>query len=509
MERVERQPTAFLYNTSYMKKRALIHLALLMSGLACNLITSTAIPTASLADDTAISPAATAQTSAMLFPVSSTVQLGKPYDLLIVAPAEFLAPLQQLADWKNRTGITTGILTLDDAYKMCDGRDTPEQIKRCLSMFQKQSGIRFAMLVGDADIFPVRFTAYMEILDEAATSGHLEYYPADLYYADLYAADGSFDTWDSNGNGLYGEIGGLALPIPVNVDKVNLIPDIAVGRVPVSTIEETQTYVNKVISYETKAANADWTRRILAIVTGGLQIDDCKVEEKALADFASPWMITRLYNQGNPCQTTPAITADNIIAEMNRGIGLVSFLGHGNLDLWADAVTVKDFSRMQNAATLPIIFSGGCNTGRFTTSPVLEPYLDVNGRPFGKAEIGNLGTATPPQPAPLQKGFNVDGIMEYSLVQSPNGVVIYIGSVTFGNFGPIFDLNKYFFSGIAAGQPTVGEAWNSAIRSFYQTPPMPEGFKPDPMSPIYALRQPWIFMLFGDPSLRMGGAGKS
>jgi hypothetical protein len=497
-----------------MRNRWLWILVGLAFSLACNLSATVQTPypspaSTSSATITDILPATTLPLSPTATPDPGSSEPSGAFDLLIVTPKEFLEPMRRLAEWKNSTGMPTGILTLEDAYQRCTGRDTPEKIKRCLSLYQKQSGIRFAMLVGDSDKFPIRFTTFMVVENEAATAGHIEYYPADLYYADLYSADGSFDDWDANRNGRFGEIGELTLPVPVNVDHVDLYPDISVGRVPVSTIEESQIYVDKVIRYESKALGAGWTKRILSIVTGGLAIDDCVREEKALSFFPAGWDITRLYNAGNPCHNTPAVTADDIIAEMNRGIGLVSFLGHGNMDIWGDAITVKDLSRVHNADTLPIVFSGGCNTGRFTTSPVVYPYTDINGATVGQTDIDKGFPSGPPAPAPLQVEYNNDGIMELSLVQIPNGMVIYIGSITFANFGPMFALNEYFLQGIATGQPTAGEAWNFAIRKYYQTAPLEQSAKPDPMSPLMQLRQPWIFMLFGDPSLRIGGVPKS
>jgi hypothetical protein len=426
---------------------------------------------------------------------------GPKYDLLIVTPQAFLKPMRRLADWKTGTGLSTGILTLEDAYRTCTGRDTPEQVKRCLSLYQKQSGIRFAMLVGDANLFPVRYFS-VDVIDE--TSQHnIEYHPADLYYADLYEADGSFDDWNANGNELFGE---LESPGTFNVDQADTIPDISVGRVPVLSIEEAEIYVDKVINYESAAQGSDWVKRTLLIVTGGLFPDDCKHEEKVVPLFGSGREFVRLYNADNTCRKTDAITVDTIIAELNKGVGLVSFLGHGTFYLWADALSVKDFSNLHNGEKLPVVFAGGCNTGDFTVIAPGGSYTDINGVDHVQ---GEKFTSTPPPPAPLQSNNNIDGIMEETLVQMKDGFSAYIGAVTFGNFGPMFDLNEYFLTGIAKGEPTVGEAWNFSVRTIFETPYVPESSKSDPTGPMFRFYQPWIFMLFGDPSLRLDGVANS
>ena len=409
---------------------------------------------------------------------------------------------------EGQYGDAPGILTLEDVDRICTGRDAPERIKRCLSLYQQESGIRYAMLVGDGNKFPIRFTTFMVIENDAATIGHIAYYPADLYYADLYKSDGSFDDWDANGNGAYGEIGGLAQPVPANVDRADLNPDISVGRVPVSTVEETNIYVGKVMGYESGAQGSDWVQRILAIVTRNLLPDECQYQEQMLSAFPAGWDSVRLYVEGNPCRETPALTKDNILAEMSRGVGLVSFLGHGSIDFWADAISVKDFVDVQNAERLPVVFSGGCTTAEFTTDPPGGPYTDTQGNDHPGSNAGEVVPSTPPPPAPLQVTYNNGGIMEFSLVQIPNGVVVYIGSVTIAQMGPTINLNEFFFNGIAGGEPTVSDAWNFAFRKYYQT----DRFRAEPADiggMLWGLYQPWKYMLFGDPSLRIGGVSKS
>ena len=58
----------------------------------------------------------------------------------------------------------------------------------------------------------------------------------DLYYADLYNANGSFSSWDTNNDGIYGE---------TDVDIVDLYPDVHVGRIACESIEEVSIVVDK------------------------------------------------------------------------------------------------------------------------------------------------------------------------------------------------------------------------------------------------------------------------
>ena len=74
------------------------------------------------------------------------------------------------------------------------------------------------------------------------------FYATDLYYACLYRQDGSFDDWNANKNQYYGELQGHPPNTGIiNVDQVNMIPTVAVGRAPVSTEQELERYINKII----------------------------------------------------------------------------------------------------------------------------------------------------------------------------------------------------------------------------------------------------------------------
>jgi len=75
---------------------------------------------------------------------------------------------------------------------------------------------------------------------------YYNYIPTDLYFSDISAAEYSSTNhdWDADGNEIYGERYNNEL------DGVNGIADIYVGRAPVETPEETDIFIDKVIRYE-------------------------------------------------------------------------------------------------------------------------------------------------------------------------------------------------------------------------------------------------------------------
>ncbi|MBU0967397.1 MAG: hypothetical protein KKA54_13570, partial [Proteobacteria bacterium] len=199
-----------------------------------------------------------------------------PFELLIVAPADFKPLLTVLQDHKNASLMPTDIITLEEIFSHFSGADEAEQVKRAIARFEENNGVKYVMLVGDMDLLPVRWVTHE---DDNAPATRLYYYPSDLYYADLYDSGGSFSTWNFDGDAYYGEH--LASrdcasnPFSVNTDRADFHPDVAVGRVPASTLAEVESYVAKIIYYEhlTALAPDDWFHNMTLLAAGGRLCD--------------------------------------------------------------------------------------------------------------------------------------------------------------------------------------------------------------------------------------------
>ena len=114
------------------------------------------------------------------------------YEMLILTPTMFRDDLLTLVNHKYNTGIRVYLTTLDQIYsdhEFTHGRDEPEKIKLYIASIFKLHHIKYAMLIGDVDQFPVR---YIRVWD-TNFYGH-SFWPSDLYYADLFDDQGNFST---------------------------------------------------------------------------------------------------------------------------------------------------------------------------------------------------------------------------------------------------------------------------------------------------------------------------
>jgi hypothetical protein len=359
------------------------------------------------------------------------------------------------------------------------------------------------MLVGDSDKFPVRYTKTDRYTTEPDPTCNTSFFPADLYYADLFKSDGTFDDWDRNNNGYFGELQGGRTAGTLNVDDVDLAPDIAVGRVPASTSGEVRDYVSKVIRYES-VRGTSWSKSALLVATTDWIPEACQIQDYVAEHYLKDWNVHKLYAQGNHCQETPTPSPGRINIQLNQGVGFVSYVGHGSRDEWSGCYHVSDLSGLTNSDKLPVIFAVACSTSEFATLPPNGAYKDVQGTDHRGTDHGQVFHTTPPQPACLQTVYNPEGLGEQMTAKRQTGAIAYVGCVTGAQpFGS--DLNKCFFEALEMDDRTLGGMWNHMVRRYYETHVPPLTIDPPDWTKVAEFHQPWKFFLFGDPSLQIGG----
>ena len=125
------------------------------------------------------------------------------YELIIITPKDFSIELQSLKNHKEQHGISTIIVTLeeifDSTYFPLEGRDDAERIKYFLKNAKDNWNISYVLLIGGRVLIPCRKCNTMPLDDNFLN------FTSELYYADIYNEYGNFSSWDSDGDGIYGE----------------------------------------------------------------------------------------------------------------------------------------------------------------------------------------------------------------------------------------------------------------------------------------------------------------
>lgn len=440
--------------------------------------------------------------------------------LLVVAPEAFCASLDPFIAFKQER-LETELATLESVLEHGKGTDDAEKLKRFIYQRWREKGIGFVLLVGDADVMPMR---YMVLDRNTEAAFHYAMYPSDLYYADVATEDGTFECWNARAEnfhaGYFGEVRGEHFKDdPINFDQIDYVPELGVGRWPVSTPEAVRLVAEKTMRYErgfehARAAAAgagrsgasgagDWPFRAGLVMVGGW-VDARPRFEQWRELLERRFAVERRYDRGHEYDV-PAPDAEQVVELINSGVGLLLHAGHGSDETWDQCIGTVHLAELDNADRLAVVMSAGCSTARFATLPPYEPYEDIFGNAHAGTDHGQVFGAPPPPPAIYARGvFNRTGLGEQLVVGTPNGAVAYIGCNT-GSQPCALTLQEGLVRAIASrDHPRLGECWKDAVAYYCEQEHLATITPTESWYPASVFFQAMKFMVFGDPSIPVG-----
>jgi hypothetical protein len=283
---------------------------------------------------------------------------------IIVTIDEFYEAFTKHAAFHTVTGIPTEVVTIEEIciVKTCNDNDPKNDTAKAVKDFIMQiPGLKYLVIGGDIEIVPSRrvYDSYSHIL---AGTFEGEFY-TDFYYSD-------FSNWDSNNNGIYAE----------KADNLSYMPDIAVGRIPASEVEEVERYFLKVLSHMTAYEPSHVKKSALlanvATEMSGIKINagyyfetEGRTRDLITHDFA----IRKIYSDTFPFPANDAEKLNNARQKeaMESGTNLIIHNGHGYPTLLSCEQSTKDNDfthhmayELQNT-TYPVFLSCACQAGQF------------------------------------------------------------------------------------------------------------------------------------------------
>ena len=200
-------------------------------------------------------------------------------------------------------------------------------------------------------------------------------YLTDLYFEDLYDAEGNFSSWDSNGNDVFAEWKGTTK------DVLDMYPEVYVGRLPCTSVFQVKTMVEKIITYETTTYGTEWFKKFVGVAGDTYPGVSDPYYEGELATNASYQQLQSLgFDDSMLWTSNGGFTGpDSVIAGISEGCGFVHFSGHGNPaswsthpprneSSWVNGLKVKHMSQLSNGNKLPVVIVGGCHNAQYNTS---------------------------------------------------------------------------------------------------------------------------------------------
>jgi len=350
---------------------------------------------------------------------------GAGGDYVAIGPQDLLEPLHPLFDLRRRQGLhTVAVPSLAIFDQFGAGYPEPEAIHNFLRFAAAtwQPAPRFVLLAGDATYDPKGY------LDPAG-GNRLPTFFIETGYGGETASDVAFAQLDDD-----------------------LLPDIAIGRLPARTPAQVTTWVAKTLAFEQAADNGSgngWRQRVLAVADG--QDPAFQDDAQRFLD-ALPAAYERELLAPPPGQDG---AGRQLIERVQQGGLLVAYFGHGSLNMWGKdrLFTIEDVEQLSNGERTPLVVNVTCLTGLFT-----HPQAPSLAEALLWKENGGAVVVLAPTSLTLPA--------DQSFLSQPLAEALF-----------------------AAETPTVGEALLQARR---QTPAAPG-----------AQEVMQTFLLFGDPALRL------
>ncbi len=259
-------------------------------------------------------------------------------DFLLVAPRGFLDAAQPLLERRTAQGLTTLAVAFEEiADTFGHGQPSPEAIRDFLSFaFHSwtRPSPRYVLLLGDSSFDPRRFQA-------ASTASPL---PA-LWEKTSYLTTASD-------------------PALAAVNGADLLPDLAIGRLPAQTPAEAEALVHKILAWEDSGQSLDTNAVLVADNPDEAGDFEADVEDVRASFLAPrPTHVLRLRELG-------AATRDAVRNAFDDGASLMSYVGHGGAAVWAseNVWNTWDTPSLRVQSRQPLLLTLNCLNGYFVAN---------------------------------------------------------------------------------------------------------------------------------------------
>ncbi|MCG8459658.1 MAG: C25 family cysteine peptidase, partial [Holophagales bacterium] len=279
-------------------------------------------------------------------------------DYLIVAPESLLEGAGRLAEQRRADGLVPRVVTVEQIFDRHSwGHRDPRALRDFVGSVLRTWPLppRYLVLLGDG---------HFDYHDRWQTGGNLIPPLLTSTSKGLFASDGALGDLDGDG-----------------------IPELAIGRVPVSDGAELSTWLDKLQAHElaldsSSAATGgagDWRRQALLLGDipdeGGNYLGGAERLRDRLIRRGPGARNPRLPNRAPSWRAEVLSVAEQGLEGARShleeawlaGRGWIAWVGHGGLDRWSKQglLTLEEIPRLDGADRLPIVTVASCNTHRF------------------------------------------------------------------------------------------------------------------------------------------------
>jgi hypothetical protein len=254
---------------------------------------------------------------------------------------------------RQSQGLRTKAVALEDVYDTFGfGEESPEALKDFLAYAYhswKRPSLRYVVLLGDATYDPK---------DHLKTGVKNRIPPVMARTTYLWTASD---------------------PAYAALNGDDLLPDIAVGRLPAAPIDEARILVDKVVAFETAGRDLSGPAVLVADnadLAGDFEADANEIAATLLAGRTVEKVF--LSEKG-------ASTRAEIAHALDQGASLLSYVGHGSTAVWASENVWNnlDVNALAAQSQQPLLFTMNCLNGFFHFPPLnslAEQFVKAEGK---------------------------------------------------------------------------------------------------------------------------------
>lgn len=296
-------------------------------------------------------------------------------EYLVITCDSFKNEYQRLADWKTLKGVPAKVITTENIYATMEGKNHQQKIKNAIKQYFIQSNnlLQYVLLGGDVEIVPTQkchVTTYSVVRYVADLA-------SDMYYSSLKQIE-----WDTNGDGLAGEV----------KDGIDIAHDLIVTRLSSNSISDCHTQISRILKYEQQPDTIGWEDNILM---GGNTIRDkhYSYAEGKMSDtqYKSEYILYKKYIESSWPNSIKYMFYDtgtsfaendqyqfrtyNMLEQLRKGYTFINVVTHGNPDGWkmewcADSINKKQYFKVNDVPLYEnsgntMIVTTACHTNAF------------------------------------------------------------------------------------------------------------------------------------------------
>ncbi len=274
-------------------------------------------------------------------------------DYLVIAPTEFLEAAVPLLDRRRGQGLVSRAVSFEEiASEFGRGQPSAEAIRAFLSFayhsWQRPSP-RYVLLLGDSTYDPRRFVSTSWASPLPALWAKTSY------------------LWTASD------------PALAAVNGEDLLPDLAIGRLPATTREQAETLVGKLLAWEDSGQGLGGKAVLVADNPDEAGDFEADVEDVRASFLAGrPTTTLKLSELGGATRAA-------ILGAFDDGASLMSYVGHGGAAVWASENVLNswDTPSLQAQSQQPLLLTMNCLNGYFVApnfDALAEALLKAEGR---------------------------------------------------------------------------------------------------------------------------------